>query len=314
VNLGGARVVVAGIGVAGYASADGLIEAGARVTILDESATTSHREKAAILETLGATVRLGPGCTQALPGDIDVVVASPSWAPSAPLLEQAAQRGVEVWSDVDAAWHVAEARGGAAARWLVVAGSGASATVAMLASILEAATLPTAIVGRTRPVMEAVLDGCAYDVIVVDASAAQLRWTHAVSPWSAAVVGVGDPAVLARAYHGVQNACVYDVDRPEAELMVEEADVVEGARAIGFTTGVPAPSMMGVVDGLLVDRAFIAQRRDSAVEVAKVADVAPGDMPQALAAAALARSLGVHPRAVGAGLRARPTRPPISPG
>ena len=42
--------------------------------------------------------------------------------------------------------------------------------------------------------------------------------------------------------------------------MVEDADVVEGARAIGFTLGIPGLSMLGVVDDLLVDRAFIEQR------------------------------------------------------
>jgi UDP-N-acetylmuramoylalanine--D-glutamate ligase len=83
--------------------------------------------------------------------------------------------------------------------------------------------------------------------------------------------------------------------------------VVEGARAIGFTTGIPAPSMLGVVDGLLVDRAFIPQRRDSAVELAKVGDVtpsAPHNVENALAAAALARSFGVRPQSVAQGLRA----------
>ncbi|MGB2766052.1 MAG: cyanophycin synthetase, partial [Propionicimonas sp.] len=65
-------------------------------------------------------------------------------------------------------------------------------------------------------------------------------------------------------------------------------------------------SMLGVVDDLLVDRAFIAQRRDSAVELAKVSDVkpaAPHNIENALAAAALVRSFGVPPQAVAEGLR-----------
>ena len=60
--------------------------------------------------------------------------------------------------------------------------------------------------------------------------------------------------------------------------MVEQAEVIEGARAIGFTLGTPGLSMLGVVDDLLVDRAFIPQRRDSALELAKVSDV-PGAAP-----------------------------------
>jgi UDP-N-acetylmuramoylalanine--D-glutamate ligase len=64
--------------------------------------------------------------------------------------------------------------------------------------------------------------------------------------------------------------------------------------------------MLGVVDDLLVDRAFIPQRRDSAIELAKVTDVvpaAPHNIANALAAAALARSFGVPPAAVSKGLK-----------
>jgi UDP-N-acetylmuramoylalanine--D-glutamate ligase len=64
--------------------------------------------------------------------------------------------------------------------------------------------------------------------------------------------------------------------------------------------------MLGVVDALLVDRAFVEQRRDSALELAKVSDVspaAPHNVANALAAAALARSFGVAAAAVRDGLR-----------
>jgi UDP-N-acetylmuramoylalanine--D-glutamate ligase len=65
--------------------------------------------------------------------------------------------------------------------------------------------------------------------------------------------------------------------------------------------------MLGVVDDLLVDRAFIEQRRDSALELASVNDVspaAPHNVANALAAAGLARSYGVPATAVRQGLRA----------
>ena len=107
-------------------------------------------------------------------------------------------------------------------------------------------------------------------------------------------------------YERVQQSCVYNVADPATERLVAEADVIEGARAIGFTLGVPAPSMLGVVDDVLVDRAFISQRRDSAIEIAKLSDVvpyAPHNVANALAAAALARSFGAPPQAVAEGLR-----------
>ena len=46
------------------------------------------------------------------------------------------------------------------------------------------------------------------------------------------------------------------------EQLVEAADVQEGCRAIGFTLGAPSVGMLGVVEDVLVDRAFVAERRD----------------------------------------------------
>ncbi|MGH3491345.1 MAG: hypothetical protein ACRDP8_25920, partial [Actinopolymorphaceae bacterium] len=53
--------VVTGIGVSGYSAAAGLLDVGARVVVVDDHESDAAREKATILETLGAEVRLGPG-------------------------------------------------------------------------------------------------------------------------------------------------------------------------------------------------------------------------------------------------------------
>jgi UDP-N-acetylmuramoylalanine--D-glutamate ligase len=89
--------------------------------------------------------------------------------------------------------------------------------------------------------------------------------------------------------------------------MVHEADVVEGARAVGFTLGTPSPGNLGVVEDLLVDRAFIEERSTSAAELCTIGDLAspaPHFVANALAAAALARAHGVSQQAVRDGLRA----------
>jgi UDP-N-acetylmuramoylalanine--D-glutamate ligase len=110
-----------------------------------------------------------------------------------------------------------------------------------------------------------------------------------------------------RVYERVQRACVYNVADPETERLVRAADVEEGARAIGFTLGMPGVGMVGVVDDILVDRAFIAERQSSAAELCRVEDLpipAPHVVANALAAAALARAHGVSQAAVRDGLRA----------
>ena len=105
-------------------------------------------------------------------------------------------------------------------------------------------------------------------------------------------------------------ACIYNVGDPLTEQLVIDADVIDGCRAVGFTLGVPAPSMLGLVDDVLADRAFVEARQHSAAELATIADVqgeapsiAPHYLANALAAAALARAYGVGPISVRDGLR-----------
>lgn len=324
-----ARVVVAGLGTSGFAAADGLLDLGAQVIVLDDADSPANAEKATVLEMLDAQVRLGPGATAELPQDVDLVVTSPGWRPSAPLLAQAGLRGIPIWGEVELAWRMSLPD--RHVPWLAVTGTnGKTTTVGMLESMLTAAGLTTSAVGNVgRPIVEAVLDEVNYDVLAVELSSFQLHWTNSLSLHSAAVLnvapdhlewyadragwpdGITDPmaaytADKALIYERVQQSCVYNVADPVTEQLVMDAEVIEGARAIGFTLGIPGPSMLGVVDDVLVDRAFIAQRRDSAVEIAKLEDVvpyAPHNVANALAAGALARSFGVPPQAVAEGLQ-----------
>ncbi len=315
-NWDGKHITVAGLGVSGVPAARALAGLGARVTAVNGSDGDRERAQAAELEALGVTVRLGDGDT--LPEGTELVVTTPGWKPGSPLFRAAEAAGVPVWGDVELAWRL---RGPDAAPWLAVTGTnGKTTTVRMLASILEAAGLRTAAVGNIGvSLIDVVRSAEPYDVLAVELSSYQLHWAPSLRPHSAAVLNLapdhldwhGSMAAYAadkgRIYEGNQVACVYNLADPATEALVREADVVEGCRAIGFTLGAPAPSQLGVVDGLLVDRAFVADRQQRAQELAEVADVdppAPHNIANALAAAALARAYGVEPAAVRDGLRA----------
>ncbi|MGW5360000.1 UDP-N-acetylmuramoyl-L-alanine--D-glutamate ligase [Actinopolymorpha pittospori] len=309
--------LVTGIGVSGYSAAAGLLSVGAQVTVVDERDGDAEREKATILETLGADVRLGPGASAATPRPVDVVVTSPGWRPDAPILAEAAATGVPIFSEIDLALRLRDPE--RPAPWLALTGTnGKTTTVGMLASILRAGGLRAAAVGNIgEPVVDAVLDPDPYDVLAVELSSFQLHWSRRLWPRAAAVLNVAPDhldwhASLAeyaadkgKIYEGCEIACVYNVADAATEELVREADVVEGCRAVGFTAGIPAVGMLGVVDGVLADRAFVEQRQTSAAELCTVADLpssAPHNVANALAAAALARAHGVRPGAVRAGL------------
>ncbi|MER6480505.1 UDP-N-acetylmuramoyl-L-alanine--D-glutamate ligase [Streptomyces filamentosus] len=312
----GKHVTVAGLGVSGIPAARALAARGAVVTVVNDGDDERSRTQAAELEAEGVAVRLGDGAT--LPAGTELVVTAPGWQPDKPLFAAAAEAGVEIWGDVELAWRL---RGPDAAPWLAVTGTnGKTTTTRMLVSILEAAGLRTAAVGNIGvSLLDAVLGDEEYDVLAVELSSYQLHWAPSVRAHSAAVLNLAPDhldwhgsmeayaADKGRIYEGNRVACVYNVADPATEDLVREADVEEGCRAIGFTLGTPGPSQLGVVEGILVDRAFVENRQKNAQELAEVADVrppAPHNIANALAAAALARAFGVDAKAVRDGLRA----------
>lgn len=324
----GLRTLVTGLGVSGFAAADALAERGARVLLVDgvePAPDSAAAERARILQILDVEVATGPAAVAGLPAgrEVDLIVTSPGWAPHQPVLAAGAAAGVPIWGDVELAWRMRPEHG--AAPWLTITGTnGKTTTVQMLAAILRAAGLRATSAGNVgTPVLEAVLDPQPFDVIAVELSSFQLHWSHSVSPLASVCLNVAPDhldwhgsleayaAAKAHVYERTQVACVYNVEDEATRRMVEEAEVVEGARAIGFTLGTPAVSMVGLVEDALADRAFVANRRTAAAEMGTLADLARGGLPaaphvvaNALAAAALARAYGVPTGAVRDGLRA----------
>jgi UDP-N-acetylmuramoylalanine--D-glutamate ligase len=310
-------VCVAGLGVSGFAAADALLRMGSSVTVVDARGADLVGERAQVLELLGAQVRLGDDAADALPGSAQLVVTSPGWRPTAPLLLAARADAVPVWGEVELAWRLRPLHD--PAPWLVVTGTnGKTTTVRMLSAMLTAAGHRAVAAGNVgTPLVEVVLAEPAYDVVAVEVSSFQLHWTSSMRPLASAVLNVAPDHLdwhgslqaytqdKGRAYANTEVACVYNVADPVTEQLVRDADVVLGCRAVGFTLGAPAVGMLGVVEDVLVDRAFVPDRAHAAAELASVHDVvpfAPHNVANALAAAALARAFGVPPAAVRDGL------------
>ncbi|NKY23845.1 UDP-N-acetylmuramoyl-L-alanine--D-glutamate ligase [Cellulomonas denverensis] len=313
-TLDATRVLVAGLGVSGRAARDVLTGRGLTVLTADDRAEDAELTLAAAAERLS---------------EVELVVVSPGIAPHHPLLVAARAAGLPVWSEVELAWQlrVDRAGGGGPAPWLAVTGTnGKTTTVEMLASILTASGERTAAVGNVgTPVVLAATDP-ELDVLAVELSSFQLHHTHSMAAEAAAVLNLaadhldwhGSMAAYAadkgRIFTGVQRACVYNAADRATEELVREADVADGAIAVGFTLSTPGLGQVGLVEDVLVDRGFATERRTHAAELATFADLAhlapggsalaPHTVQNALAAAALALAHGVEPVAVRDGLRA----------
>lgn len=320
----GLKVAVLGLSVTGFSAADTLAELGAEVLVVTEKADPEY---ARLLPVIGVGLHVGP--LDAVPAELrgfapDVVVASPGFPPSHPVIAWTIENDIPLWGDVELAWRVRDKvvrPDGRPADWILITGTnGKTTTTRLTAEMLVAGGLRAVPVGNIgTPVLDAVRDPNGFDALVVELSSHQLWYLNrqtgdeALSPHAAVCLNLADDHLewhgSARAYRDAKAgvyartrvACVYNKADVATREMVEEAEVVDGARAIGFDLGVPGPSDLGVVDGILVDRAFLEERATSALELTTVADLAenglaaPHIVANILAAAALARSLGVTP-------------------
>lgn len=313
----GLRVGVLGLGVTGFSVADTLAELGAQVMVV---AAGAEELRITMVDVIGATFvqeRSGEDVPHELVDfDPELIVVSPGYHPDHKVLTWAAQRHIPIWGDIELAWRVRDKV--KAAQWLAVTGTnGKTTTVQLTAAMLASAGYRVAPCGNIGvPVLDAVRDPQGFDVFVVELSSYQLHWMTGIHPYSSAVLNIADDhldwhgsfeayvAAKAKIYENTQVACVYNKADKVTERMVENAEVMEGARAIGFDLGAPGKSDLGVVDGILCDRAFLDDRHSTALEITTIRDLeerglaAPHIVANILAASALARSFGAPTEAI----------------
>jgi UDP-N-acetylmuramoylalanine--D-glutamate ligase len=304
------QVCVAGVGVSGAAVARAMVARGAAVTVVDDRDSDRERESAAELTALGVDVRLGDGAT--LPTGAQLIVTSPGWRRESPLFIAAASVGIAVWGEPELAWRLREP---GAAPWLVITGTdGKTTATMMLASMLRAGGFRTATAGNIGVPLIDVVNG-PYDVLAVELGSFQLHWSPSVVPLAAAVLNVAPDhldwwndsfddyaAAKGLAFAHAETCAVGNADDQVSTRLLARAP----GRRVSFTLGSPRPHQLGVVDDLLVDRAFVEAPEHNAIELAVLADVpVPGrhNVANALAAAALARAFAVPADAIAEGLR-----------
>jgi UDP-N-acetylmuramoylalanine--D-glutamate ligase len=242
----GRNVLVAGAGVTGRSTVAALVELGAHVTVTD------GRPEA--LSDFGALA--APGLVEPPPGT-DLVVTSPGWKPTSPLLVAAQSAGIEVIGEVELAWRLSQ-QSGHKQTWLAVTGTdGKTTTVGMLESILLAAGLKAVACGNVGlPVIDAVRSG--YDVLAVELSSYQLYWQDSLEPDAAVVLNLAEDHLE---WHGSMDeyAAAKAKIYTRAKTRVFNADDTWSVRlsggGTGFTIHTPAQNRFGVVDNWLVEQA-----------------------------------------------------------
>ncbi|WP_314038638.1 UDP-N-acetylmuramoyl-L-alanine--D-glutamate ligase [Dietzia sp. CH92] len=258
---------------------------------------------------------------------IDLVVTSPGWRPDSPLLVAAARSGVPVWGDVELAWRADTAElFGPRRTWLAVTGTnGKTTTTSMLEAIcLEAGMAARACGNIGLPVTDVLLAEPRVDVLAAELSSFQLHWAPSCRPDVGVVLNVAEDHLD---WHGSMEAyaaakaqvlagrvAVAGADDEIAARLLADAPA---ATRIGVRLGAPGAGECGVVDGVLTARIGVAGDGpggagavdggdDDGVALLPAVDVrpaGPAGVLDALAAAAVALSVGARPEHVAAALR-----------
>ena len=265
---------------------------------------------------------------------VDLVVTSPGWRPDSPLLVAAAERGVPVWGDVELAWRADTAElFGPRRTWLAVTGTnGKTTTTSMLEAIcLEAGMSARACGNIGLPVTDVLLAEPRVDVLAAELSSFQLHWAPSCRPDVGVVLNVAEDHLdwhgsmeayaAAKAQVLTGDVAVAGVDDEIAARLLTAAPA---ATRIGVRLGEPAPGEFGVTDGVLTARVAGTGDRvagpggavshgdddhddDNPVPLlpaAYVRPAGPAGVLDALAASAVAMSVGAGPEHVASALRA----------
>ena len=317
------KVAVVGLARTGFSVADTLNELGSTLLAVADFATSETLD---LLEVLGVEFVIDED-PEILAAAIktfspDLIVVSPGVSPNHAIVVEANLSQITTWTDIDLAWRLRD-RFLPKQEWICITGTNGKTTTT---EITEAMLLAGGVRARAcgnigTPILDCIRDPAQFEVLVVELSSFQLHYLDRIEPFSSAVLNVAHDhldwhggfekyrAAKGRMYENTKVACVYNLEDQSTEQLLEAADVQAGARAIGFGLEPPARSNIGYVENLLVDRAFLDERADKALEIASLEDLesfgvlTPHLLSNVAAATALARSFGVPPESCRNALR-----------
>lgn len=319
---------ILGMGTSGTAVATALTRCGAAFTCWDGK---EHDD----VEGHHVTAMSEPSeLAQAVIGAApDVVVISPGFPATGPVWQALNETEIEVISEIELAWRIADARG-VQPQWLCITGTnGKTTTTTMAAAMVAASGRSVAAVGNvgTPPVLK-VLEDTVPEVFVAELSSFQLHATTSLEPTSAVILNIADDhldwhgsleeyaAAKATIYRNVTTACIYPVGSSEIRALLPAEPRHPDVRYVGYGVETSASGCIGFVgcenhegdrEFLVIDRAFVHDPLHGVAELFTYDDLihlAPAGLPlhivtNAMAAAALARSIGTPPEAIAQALR-----------
>lgn len=292
-ELSGKNCLVIGAGVTGRAVHEALLKFSAISKMFDERVTG----KSDVINEL--------------PKDIDLAIVSPGWKIDNPVIMKLKSAGIEVISEIDFAWKVKQVLA-PNQKWIALTGTnGKTTTIKMVESIFKAAKVNGVACGNVgQPVVASVCSDQPYDYLAIELSSFQIQWSELPKYQSVAILNIAEDHIDWHGSFEDYAAAKLKLLRQAEKAFVNKSDPELSKRvgketAIWFSLQTPNPNELGLVENLLIDRAFSATPAQ-ANEIAELVDItptAPHNVLNALAASALSLSIGIKYESVKQGLR-----------
>lgn len=294
------KVLILGAGITGIAVAQALSKRGAELGIVDENNDSKFDFPRIEIGAFNLS-------------QWDSIVVSPGWKESHPIIQAARSAGIALLNEIDIAWDM-HLEMSPSQKWVALTGTnGKTTTVEMAASMLRTGGFHAIACGNVGETVISVVDQSEpYDYLVVELSSFQLHWSRKAQFVSCAILNIADDHTD---WHGsfdeYVKAKISILDRSSTAILNGDDGVVVAksahwqGRKVFYSLDTPKPGELGVVEDLLVDRAFVLDSQEAAMisQLKDVQPTAPHNVSNALAAAGIARSLGVTHDAIAKALQ-----------
>lgn len=300
VNFSGKEILILGAGVTGLAVAKSLAKRGAQISLADDQVSEAGDFKITKSDLYSAV-------------DFHLLVVSPGWRSDHQLILEAEKNGISLINEVDLAWQL-RAEIVPSQRWIALTGTnGKTTTVEMVAAMLREGGISAIACGNVgTTVIESVESPEKYEVLVLELSSFQLHWMREASFVAAAILNIAQDHLD---WHGgfeqYAQAKMSILDRASTGILNgDDGEILSRSihwqgRKVFFSLDTPGPGEIGVVEELLVDRAFVSDPQEAAIiaELVDVVPTVPHNVANALAAAGLARAVGVNHESIQGALK-----------
>ena len=286
-EFAGKRVLILGGGVTGSAVAKIIEELGASVSIADEKPVREYKSHP--ISDLSDL-------------DYDFAIVSPGWKPDHPLIQALVKAKITITNEIDLAWHFRNLHA-PSQKWLAITGTnGKTTTTELTAAMLNASGISASACGNVgNTVIESVFSANKFEVLVLELSSFQIHWMNDPEFVAAAILNIADD-------HTDWHGSFENYTKAKIKLLAHtDIGVINGqdqhlvqsisgwsGRKIYFGLDTPAQGQLGLVEELLVDRAFTGNPTEAGAicELNEVQPTVPHAVANTLAAAGLARAVG----------------------